>query len=71
MEEKKLLTRPDDDLDCNHFESFLCDDFLISRVTPDGLQGKIWFDLQIEGLSLEANDFKFALYDVNALTHII
>ena len=35
------LTRPDEDFDCNHLDSFLCDDFLISRVTPGGLQGSM------------------------------
>lgn len=41
------FTSPAEDLDCNHFESFLCDDFLISRVMPEGLQGNTWLDLHI------------------------
>lgn len=36
---KNMRTSPADDFDINHFESFLCEDFLISRVTPGGLQG--------------------------------
>jgi hypothetical protein len=35
------LTRPDEAFDCNHLDSFLCDDFLMSRVTPGGLQGSM------------------------------
>lgn len=36
---RKNHTNPDDDLDCNHFDNFLCDDFFMSSVTPEGLQG--------------------------------
>lgn len=39
FQKKNVHTSPEDDFDINHFESFLCEDFLISRVTPGGLQG--------------------------------
>lgn len=38
-------TSPIDDLACNHFDNFLWDDFLMSRVIPEGLQGNTWFAL--------------------------
>lgn len=38
-------TNPVEDLACNHFDSFLWDDFLMSSVMPGGRQGNTWFDL--------------------------
>lgn len=44
-EGKEEPTNPADDLACNHLDNFLCDDFLISSVIPEGLQGNTWLDL--------------------------
>lgn len=45
MKSGRRHTSPKDDLACNHFDNFLWEDFLMSKVIPEGLQGNTWFDL--------------------------